>query len=100
MASTDLMTYLNYMATWDSESDGNIDNIITEQNLFLQVGDYDSDHVVNNEFDTLYDLEHAWKLKYHDKFIMYRTKTGYRYDFDRYRSANFGYRLLARPYPG
>ena len=56
MASTDLMTYLNYMATWDSESDGNIDNIITEQNLFLQVGDYDSDHVVNNEFDTLYDL--------------------------------------------
>ncbi|MBB6005279.1 hypothetical protein [Arcicella rosea] len=56
MASTDLMTYLNYMATWDSESDENIGNIITEQNLFLQVDDYDSDRVVNDEFNTLYDL--------------------------------------------
>jgi gas vesicle protein len=56
MASTDLMTYLNYMATWDSESDANIDNIITEQNLFLRVGDYDSDTAVNNEFNTLDSL--------------------------------------------
>jgi hypothetical protein len=55
MASTDLITYLNYMSTWDTESDANIDNIIAEQNLFLQVGDYDSDTAVNNEFQTLYD---------------------------------------------
>ncbi len=56
MASTDLMAYLNYMATWDSESDANIDSIIKEQNLFLNVGDYDSDTAVNNEFNTLNDL--------------------------------------------
>lgn len=56
MASTDLITYLNYMATWDSESDANIDDIITEQNLFLQVGDYDSETAVNNEFNKLDDL--------------------------------------------
>ncbi len=56
MASTDLITYLNYMATWDSESDANIDSIITEQNLFLQVGDYDSDTAVEAEFKELTDL--------------------------------------------
>jgi len=56
MASTDLITYLNYMATWDSESDPNIDSIIKEQNLLLQVGDFDSDTAVSHEFDTLYDM--------------------------------------------
>ena len=56
MASTDLITYLNYMATWDSESDANIDSIITEQNLFLNVGDFDSNTAIEEEFKKLTDL--------------------------------------------
>jgi hypothetical protein len=56
MASTDLITYLNYMATWDSESDANIDSIITEQSLFLQVGDFDYTTAVEEEFKDLTDL--------------------------------------------
>jgi hypothetical protein len=46
MASTDLIAYLNYMATWDSESDNNIDPIISEHNQFINIGDFDSDDAV------------------------------------------------------
>jgi hypothetical protein len=56
MASTDLKTYLNYMSTWDTESDDNIDSIIKEQTLFVQVGDFDSDPAVESEFDELKSL--------------------------------------------
>lgn len=56
MASTDLIAYLNYMATWDSESDNNIDPIISEHNQFINIGDFDSDSAVNNEFNTLTSL--------------------------------------------
>lgn len=54
--STDLLTYLNYMSTWDSESDENIDKIITEQQLFSSLGDFQSDPVVDSEFSTLTGL--------------------------------------------
>lgn len=56
MASTDLITYLNYIATWDSESDGNIDPVISEHDQFVNIGDFDSDAAVNAEFDTLVGL--------------------------------------------
>lgn len=56
MASTDLISYLNYMATWDGESDNNVDPIISEHNQFVNIGDFDSDSAVNAEFGTLIDL--------------------------------------------
>jgi hypothetical protein len=56
MASTSLMTYLSYMSTWDTESDANINEIIAEQYLFLQVGDFDYETAVNTEFQTLNNL--------------------------------------------
>jgi len=56
MGSTDLITYLNYMSTWETESDENIDGIISEQALFVNLGEFDSDTAVNAEFTTLYDL--------------------------------------------
>lgn len=54
--STDLMTYQAFMGNWDSESDANIDAIIAERNLFLKIGDVDSDKAVNKEFDELTKL--------------------------------------------
>ncbi|KAH6975689.1 hypothetical protein EDB80DRAFT_829749 [Ilyonectria destructans] len=54
--STDMITYLNYMSTWDSESDENIDKLITEQSLFVGLGDFESDSAVDSEFNTLTDL--------------------------------------------
>ncbi len=56
MASTDLMTYLNYMSTWETESDANIDSLISEQNLFVKVGDFNSDDAINKEFDSLVSI--------------------------------------------
>ncbi len=56
MGSTDLITYLNYMSTWETESEENIDGIISEQALFVNLGEFDSDTAVNAEFTTLYDL--------------------------------------------
>lgn len=56
IASTDLITYLNYISTWDTESDANIDTLISEQRLFADLGNYSSDDAVNNEFNTLYNL--------------------------------------------
>jgi hypothetical protein len=53
MASTDLITYLNYISTWETESDENIDALISEHNLFLKLDDFDSDSAVNKEFTTL-----------------------------------------------
>jgi len=56
MGSTDLITYLNYMSTWETESDENIDGIISEQAIFVNLGEFDSDTAVNADFTTLYDL--------------------------------------------
>ncbi|KAF5608234.1 uncharacterized protein FSUBG_4770 [Fusarium subglutinans] len=54
--STDLEAYLNYMLTWEDETDDNINAIITEQSLFLSVGTYDSTTAVSTEFSTLVSL--------------------------------------------
>lgn len=56
MASTDLITYLNYMSTWDTESDENIDKLISEQTLFVNLGDFQSDPAVDSVFNTIHDL--------------------------------------------
>ncbi|EFP97794.1 hypothetical protein [Vibrio caribbeanicus] len=56
MGSTDLMTYLNYMQTWDEESDSNINQILDEHGLFVGLGDFASDKAVDEEFDSLVDL--------------------------------------------
>lgn len=54
--STDMITYLNYMPTWDSETDENIQRIINKQELFASVGDFNSDSAVDAEFDVLTDM--------------------------------------------
>lgn len=56
MASTDLITYLNYISTWETESDGNIDPLISEHDQFVNLGDFDSDGPVDQEFKIIYDL--------------------------------------------
>lgn len=54
--SSDMISYLLYMQTWDNESDGNIDAIVSEHSYFVKLGDYDSDEAVNKEFKTVHDL--------------------------------------------
>jgi hypothetical protein len=54
--STDLITYLNYIATWETESDGNIDKLLGEHRLFVGLGDFNSDTAINDEFSTLVSL--------------------------------------------
>ncbi|KAF7537317.1 hypothetical protein G7054_g3845 [Neopestalotiopsis clavispora] len=54
--STDLITYLNYISTWETQSDANIQAVIDEHNLWLALGDFDSDDAVNQEFNTLVGL--------------------------------------------
>lgn len=56
MASTDLITYLNYISTWEAESDANIDTLISELNLFVKLDDFASDSIVDKEFNELNDL--------------------------------------------
>jgi len=56
MGSTDLITYLNYLSTWETESDNNIDALISELNLFVTLDDFESDSIVDKEFDELTDL--------------------------------------------
>lgn len=51
-----MITYLNYMSTWDSESDDNINRVITEQELFASLGDFSSDAAVDAEFNVLTGL--------------------------------------------
>lgn len=62
-ASTELITYLNYLSTWETESEENIDILINEHNLFLMLGDFDSDHIVDKEFDYIYHLASNMKLE-------------------------------------
>lgn len=54
--STDLMTYLDYMLTWETQTDENINKVINEQLLFASLGDFDPDTAVESEFATLTDL--------------------------------------------
>lgn len=54
--STDLLTYLNYMSTWDSQTDDNIQKLIDEQQLFVELGDFSPDSAIDGEFDTLTSL--------------------------------------------
>jgi hypothetical protein len=54
--STDLMTYLDYMLTWETQTDENINKVINEQLLFASLGDFDSETAVESEFTTLTDL--------------------------------------------
>ncbi|KAH6857046.1 hypothetical protein B0I37DRAFT_369050 [Chaetomium sp. MPI-CAGE-AT-0009] len=54
--STTLITYLNYMSTWDSETEANIQKIIDEQQLFAGLGDFSSDAAIDAEFDVLTGL--------------------------------------------
>lgn len=56
MASTDLITYLNYVSTWETESDANLDSLILEQNLFIKLNDFDASTAIDQEFKTLVDL--------------------------------------------
>tara|TARA_R110002126_G_C10490915_1_gene504540 strand:+ start:3101 stop:4345 length:1245 start_codon:yes stop_codon:yes gene_type:complete len=51
--STDLMTYLNYMSTWDTESDENINKLITEQRLFISLDNFDANKAIDDVFDVL-----------------------------------------------
>jgi hypothetical protein len=57
--STDLMTYLNYMSTWDSETDDNINKVIKEHQLFTSLGNFSSDAAIDAEFDQLTGLATA-----------------------------------------
>ena len=50
------MAYLNYVSTWESESDANIDKLIAEHHYFVNLGDFESDHAIEEEFKTLHDL--------------------------------------------
>lgn len=54
--STNLITYLNFMANWESQSDADVQKVIDEQRLFVQLGDFESDSIVDDEFKTLIDL--------------------------------------------
>jgi hypothetical protein len=56
MSSTDLITYLNYISTWETESDENIDPLISEHNQFVNLGDFNSDSAVDSEFNTINGL--------------------------------------------
>lgn len=47
------MTYLNYIITWDGESDDHITSLITEQETFISLGAFDAEAAVNSEFDDL-----------------------------------------------
>lgn len=51
--STPLMTYLNYIITWDGEFDANITSLIKEQKTFISLGAFDAEAAVNSEFDDL-----------------------------------------------
>jgi hypothetical protein len=54
--STDLITYLNYISTWEDAVDADVQSIIDEQNLFINVGDFDSDSVVEKQIGEAYSL--------------------------------------------
>ena len=54
--STDLITYLNFIAGWENESDENIGVLIEEHDLFVGLDNFDSEQAIEKEFKTLTDL--------------------------------------------
>jgi hypothetical protein len=54
--STDLFVFLNSISRWETESDVNIQALIDEYELFLKIGGYQSDAIVDSEFDKVKDL--------------------------------------------
>lgn len=54
--STDLITFLNYMSGWTGGTDENIQSLIDEHNLFVSLGNFNSDAAIDTEFNTLVDM--------------------------------------------
>ncbi len=54
--STDLIVFLGSMSRWERESDDNIKALINEYELFLKIGDNNSDAIVDSEFEKVKDL--------------------------------------------
>ncbi|KAK6206274.1 hypothetical protein QIS74_13693 [Colletotrichum tabaci] len=54
--STDLTTFLNYMSGWTGASDEDIKSMIKEHDLFVALGDFNSDAAVDKEFTTLENM--------------------------------------------
>uniref|UniRef100_A0A7M5XCZ6 Uncharacterized protein n=1 Tax=Clytia hemisphaerica TaxID=252671 RepID=A0A7M5XCZ6_9CNID len=50
------MTYLNFMANWEHQSETDIQSVIDEQRLFKQLDDFESDKKVDDVFKTMIDL--------------------------------------------
>ncbi|KAH6681062.1 hypothetical protein F5X68DRAFT_234181 [Plectosphaerella plurivora] len=48
-----LITYLNYIITWDGESDDHITSLIEEHDIFVNLGTFDAKAAVESEFDDL-----------------------------------------------
>ncbi|WP_158639944.1 hypothetical protein [Pantoea ananatis] len=61
MSSTTYQTYLNYISTWEHESDNHIDKLIEELNVFSTLSDFESDSIINNEFIKLVSLVNQMK---------------------------------------
>jgi hypothetical protein len=53
--SSDALSYLLYMQTWDDETDENINAIICEHKYFLMMDGIDASQAVEKEFKILYD---------------------------------------------
>ncbi|CAF9926582.1 MAG: hypothetical protein GOMPHAMPRED_004178 [Gomphillus americanus] len=54
--STDLFAFLNYMSGWTGGTDEHIQSLINEHNLFMSLGNFNSDAAIGTEFNTLVDL--------------------------------------------
>lgn len=51
--STDIFAFLNYMSGWTGGTDENIQSLIDEHNLFVSLGNFNSDAAIDTEFNTL-----------------------------------------------
>ncbi|KAL1889485.1 hypothetical protein Sste5346_008863 [Sporothrix stenoceras] len=54
--STDLITYLSYMSGWTGGTDADIQSLVDEHNLFVSLGNFNSDAAIDTEFNTLVGL--------------------------------------------
>ena len=59
--SETLETYLNYARVWEHETNENVNLLISEQNLFIQLGDYNADPVIDQEFNDMVHMVHEIK---------------------------------------
>lgn len=53
---THIIAYLKYMSTWETESDENINALITEQRLFENLAEFNFHSAINSEFEMLTSL--------------------------------------------